>query len=225
MATAPAHAAPRNTGAFRRIGRTWRWVGGHSPFALLAVTPLVTVPVTALLVFTLAQDLNAGTLGLPVLRDQGTAARLYYFDFWPTWALITTPGLLNMLVVLWFFQRNTYVRVEAGIALVVAIVRTFGVLLAFFAISQSDLITHEGGILMRLEVDYRVLSLAVHSPGSALLRLLATVWLSGVVVWGLTVLAWGLYNLVMDRFLPHLNPPKRRQAVEPRRWGGFLDRR
>lgn len=208
-----------------RIRRVGQWFTRQSPLAWLLVTPVVTVPLTALLVFTLANDLHPASVGLPVFRDEGSAARLYYFDFWPTWALVTLPGLLNFLVLLWFLQRNTYVRVAATIALVVAIVRTFVVVLMFFAISESDLITHEGGILIRMEVDYRVLPLVDHSPETALLRLLASVWLYGVSAWGATALVWGLYNLVMDRVAPQLKPPKRHLVAEPRSWAGFFERR
>ena len=50
-------------------------------------------------------------------------------------------------------------------------------------------------------------------------------WLFGAFAWGPSVLAWGLFNLVMDRFLPHLKPPQGQKAHEPRHWGNFLGRR
>ena len=208
------------------IGRVWRWSARQSPLAWILVTPILTVPLTALIVFAFAQDLDARSLGLPIWRNEAIPARLYYFDFWPTYLLVTMPGVLNLLVVLWFFQRSGYVRVAAGFALALGFVRNFVVVLVYFAMAQSDVIAHEGGLLIRLEVENRgIISLTDHSPGTGLFRMLFTTWLFGMFAWGLTVLAWGLYNLGMDRLLPHLKPPKRRQAGEPRSWGGFFERR
>ena len=151
----------------------------QSPLAWLLVTPLLTVPLTAVLVFAFAQDLNAGELGLPLWRNDAIPARLHYFDFWPTWSLVTLPGLLNFLVVLWFFQRNGYMRVAAALAVALALVRTFAVLLVYFELSQSDLITHEGRRLIRMEVELTGY-LSANLPETAKLRLLATLWLFGV---------------------------------------------
>lgn len=209
------------------IGRAWRWFARRSPLAVLVVTPVVTAPLTAVLVFGFARELNAWALGLPIWRDEMIPASLHYFDFWPTALLLMGPGLLNLLVVLWFLQRNGYVRVAAALALVVALARTVGVLFVFFAISQSDLIIHEGQLLMRIEAE-RTGLLALEpraSPREALVRVVVTVWLFGAFAWGPSVLIWGLYNLVMERFLPHLKPPQGREAGAPRSWGGFFERR
>ncbi len=210
------------------IARAWRWMGRRSPLGLLVVTPLVTAPLTAVLVFGFARELNARSLGLPVWRNEIIPATLHYFDFWPTALLLIGPGLLlNLLVVLWFFQRSGYMRVAAAIALVVALLRTVGVLFVFFAISQSDLIVHDGQLLMRIEVE-RTGFLALEpraSPREALVRLVLTMWLFGAFAWGPSALAWGLFNLVMDRFLPHLKPPQGRQPGEPRNWGNYLGTR
>lgn len=209
------------------ITRAWHWAGRRSPLALLVVSPILTAPLTAILVFGFARELNARELGLPVWRNELIPATLHYFDFWPTALLLIGPGLVNLLVVLWFFQRNGYLRVAAALGLVVALARTVGVLLVFFAISQSDLIVHEGQLLMRIEVE-RTGFLALEpraSPREALVRLVLTVWLVGAFAWGPSVLAWGLYNLVMDRFLPHLKPPQMRRPGEPRSWASFFERR
>ena len=208
------------------IGKARRWFAKRSPLAWPLVTPVLTVPLSALLVFAFAQDLDAPSLGLPIWRNEAVPARLYYFEFWPTYLLLTGPGVLNLLVVLWAFQRNGYVRVAAGVGLVVAIVRSFVVVLVFFAIAQSDVISHEGGLLIRMEVENRgIISLDDHSPGTALLRLLSTTWLFGAYAWGGSLLVWGLYNLAMDRLLPDLKPPKPSRAREPTSWGGFFERR
>ncbi len=202
-------------------------MGRHSPLALLVVTPMVTAPLTAVLVFGFARELSARELGLPIWRNELIPATLHYFDFWPTALLLIGPGVLNLLVVLWFFQRNGYMRVAAAIALVLALVRTVGVLFLFFAIAQSDLIFHDGQLLMRIEVE-RTGFLALEpraSPREALVRLPLMMWLFGAFAWGPSVLAWGLFNLVMDRFLPHMKPPQGRPTGASPNWGGFFERR
>ncbi|MYK25347.1 MAG: hypothetical protein F4052_00065 [Dehalococcoidia bacterium] len=228
MATTPSRIAPADAGAFGVIGRAWRRVGSYSPLAWLVVTPVVTAPLTALLVFGFAQEISARSLGLPVWRNEMIPASLHYFDFWLTALLLIGPGLvLNLLVVLWFFQRNGYLRVAAALALVLALVRTVGVLFLFFAIAQSDLIIHDGQLLMRIEVE-RTGFLALEPRAStreALVRLPLMMWLFGAFAWGPSVLAWGLFNLGMERLLPHLKPPQGRQAGTPRGWGGFFERR
>lgn len=208
-----------------RIGRVRRWIARQSPLAWLLMTPVLTVPLSALLVFVFAQDANAGALGLPIWRNDAVPARLYYFEFWPTYLLLTGPGVLNLLVVLWFFQRNGYVRVAAGVGLIVAIVRSFVVVLVFFAIAQSDVISHQGDLFIRMEVEQRGIISLRHSPETALLRLLSTTWLFGAFAWGVSFLVWGLYNLAMDRLAPDLKPPRPRRAGEPRSWSGFFERR
>ena len=207
------------------IRNVWGRVARQSPLAWLLVTPVLTVPLSALLAFVFAEDVNAGALGLPIWRNDAIPARLYYFDFWPLYLLLTGPGVLNLLVVLWAFQRNSYVRVAAGVGLVVAFVRSFVVVLVFFAIAQSDVISHQGDLLIRMEVEQRGIISLNHSPETALLRLLSTTWLFGAFAWGVSFLVWGLYNLAMDRLLPDLTPPKPRQARGLRSWGGFFERR
>jgi len=228
MATTASGSATADAGSFGALGRAWRRMGSYSPLAWLVVTPVVTAPLTALLVFGFAQELSPRSLGLPVWRNEMIPASLHYFDFWLTALLLIGPGLvLNLLVVLWFFQRNGYMRVAASIALVLALVRTVGVLFLFFAIAQSDLIIHDGQLLMRIEVE-RTGFLALEPRASAreaLVRLPLMMWLFGAFAWGPSVLAWGLFNLLMDRFLPHLKPPQGQRAHEPRNWGNFLGRR
>ena len=227
MATTSTRFAPADAERPGVIERAWRWIGTRSPLAWVVLTPVLTAPLTAVLVFGFARELNARELGLPVWRNEIIPATLHYFDFWPTALLLIGPGLLNLLVVLWFFQRNGYMRIAAAIALVVALLRTVGVLFVFFAISQSDLIFHDGQLLMRIEVE-RTGFLALEpraSPREALVRLVLTMWLFGAFAWGPSVLLWGLYNLVMDRFLPHLKPPRVRRAGEPRSWASFFERR
>ena len=200
----------------------------RSPFLWLVLTPLVTAPLSAVLIFAFAEELDAHSLGLPTTRmEANLAATLYYYDFWPTWLLLTLAGLPNLLVAVWFFQPSRYVRVAAGAALVVAILRTFVVLLVFFATAQTNVIAHDGGLLLRIALEAKgwLSGLGDHTPEYAKLRMLFTLWFYGIYTWVACVALWRLFNLLMDRFLPHLEPPQRRQPGEPRRWGSFLERR
>ncbi len=203
-------------------------MGRRSPFLWLVLTPLLTAPLSVLLIYGFAEELDARSLGLPTTRmEANLRATLYYYDFWPTWLLLTLPGLPNLLVVLWFLHRSAYVRVAAGGALVLAVLRTFVVLLVFFATSQTNVISHDGGLLMRIALEGKgfLANIGDHSPGFAKMRMLLTLWLYGVYAWAACLALWPLWNIVMDRFLPHLRPPQKRRAGESRSWGSFLERR
>ncbi len=218
-------AAWEPAGALRKL------LGGlsrRSPFLWLVLTPLLTAPLSVVLIYGFAQELDARSLGLPTTRmEANLRATLYYYDFWPTWMLLTVAGLPNLLVALWFFQPNGYMRVAAGAALVMAVLRTFVVVLVFFATAQTNVISHDGELLMRVALEAKgwLANVGDHSPGFAKMRMLLTLWLYGAYTWAACLALWPLFNLVMDRFLPHLKPPPRRQPGEPRAWGSFLERR
>ena len=209
------------------MGRARRWTARRSPLVVLLFTPLVTAPISAVLVFGFSETIDPRVLGLPRIREEGPfPATNFYFDFWPTWLLLIGPGFLNLLVALWLFQRNGYVRVAAALALGVAAIRVFVVPLLYFSFGQSDIISHEGGRLMRMEVENTGFLLGrAPTPEIARLQLLVNVWLHGAYAWGATIALAGLFNLLMDRIWPRLKPPRKRQPGEPRGWGGFLERR
>ena len=209
------------------MGRAGRWTARRSPLVVLLVTPLVTAPISAVLVFGFSETIDAGVLGLPRFREEGPfPATNFYFDFWPTWLLLIGPGFLNLLVALWLFQRNGYVRVAAALALVVAAIRIFVVPVLYFSFGQSDIISHDGGRLMRMEVENTGFLLGrAPTPEIARLQLLVNVWLHGAYAWGATIALAGLFNLLMDRIWPGLKPPRQREPGEPRSWGGFLEGR
>lgn len=203
-------------------------MGRRSPFLWLVLTPLLTAPLSLLFIYGFAEELDAQSLGLPTTRmEANLRATLYYYDFWPTWLLLTLPGRPNLLVALWFLHRSAYVRVATGGALVLAVLRTFVVLLVFFATSQTNVISHDGGLLMRIALEGKgfLANIGDHSPEFAKMRMLLTLWLYGVYAWAACLALWPLWNIVMDRFLPHLKPPRKRRAGEPRSWGSFLERR
>lgn len=203
-------------------------MGRRSPFLWLVLTPLLTAPLSVLLIYGFAEELDAISLGLPTTRmEANLRATLYYYDFWPTWLLLTIAGLPNLLVALWFLHRSGYVRVAAGAALVVGALRTFVVLLVFFATSQTNVISHDGELLVRIALEAKgfLSNIGGHTPEHAKMRMLLTLWLYGAYTWAACLALWPLFNLLMDRFLPHLKPPHKRRPGEPRTWGSFLERR
>ena len=207
------------------------WVKKQSPLLYVLVTPVITLPLSALLLFTVGGEHDANALGLPagdLCRFQGHIAQtcFYYFDFWRTGLLLAAPGALNLLVALWLLDRNGYVRVAAAVALVLAVVRTLVVPLATVAVSQFDVI-NVGGLLLRVEVEATGMFIDVTSPseGVAIRRLLTAAWAGGAVLWGVTAVLWCAYEPLMAQFWRSLDPPSGPRPDAPPRWTGFLRRR
>ena len=210
--------------------RVLTWVKKRSPLVWILVTPVATLPLSALLLFTLGGEHDANALGLPagdLCRFQGHIAQtcFYYFDFWRTGLLLAAPGALNLLVALWLLDRNGYVRVAAAVALVLAVVRTLVVPLATVAVSQFDVID-VGGLLLRVEVEATGMFIDVTSPseGVAIRRLLTAAWIGGAVLWGVSAVVWQAYEPLMAQFWRSLDPPGGPRPNTPPRWTGFLRR-
>jgi len=201
----------------------WR---GHSPFPLLLATPVLTLPLTALLVLVVGGEVDAEGLGLierEWVKEGGRLDRMhyFYFDFWWTWALLTAPGVVNLLVVWWLVQRLTYVRIAAGLALALALLRTFVVPMAAAVWLTADLV--DGTDLLRIPIaeegDPRW-----PSPLQGKLGLLTTAWMGGLGMWLLTLALWQAYEPLMARFFPDVKPPWERGEGEAGRWTGFARR-
>ena len=194
----------------------------QSPFAWLVVTPLVTAPLSAVLLFAFGDALDATALGLPLWRNESIPASVYYFDFWPTLLLLTTPGLLNLLVAPWLFRDLTYERMAGALALTLALLRTFVVPLAAI-IWFSASVVGDAGLLIRVPINEG----GGYAPSTltATFRLLTTAWTSGLWMWLVTVGLWLAYEPLMERFLPNVMPPHDRHPDEATRWGEFLGRR
>ena len=209
------------------IGKAWRGMGAYSPFQLTLATPVVTLPLTALLLFTFGGEVDASALGLVEkewTRSPGRIDRThyFYFDFWSTCLLMTGPGVLNLLVARWLLHDLPYVRGAAALALTLALLRTFLVPLASI-VWLSASVVGDAGLLVRVPINEG----GGYAPSSlqATLRLLTTAWTNGLGMWALTLGVWLAYEPLMERFLPNLAPPHDRTPDEPRRWTGFLTRR
>ena len=203
----------------------WRRLRARSPFVLLLLTPIVTLPVAGVLIFTLSGDVDAEALGLVEVewtRDDGRLDRThyYYFDFWRTWLLLTVPGVINLLVAWWLFHRLTYVRLAAGLGLLLALLRTFVVPVAAITWLTADVIG-DAGLLLQFPLGESGLGGSSPSRAVAKSNLLTTAWMGGLGMWLVTFGLWRGYEPLMARFWPALEPPRERVEGEPRRWTGF----
>ena len=206
-------------------------IAKRSPLLWIMVTPVVTLPLSALLLFTLGGEHDANALGLPagdLCKFQGHIAQtcFYYFDFWRTGLLLAAPGVLNLAVALWLLYRNGYVRVAAVVALTLAVVRTLIVPMATVVIAQFDVLS-DGGLLLRVEVEATGSFIDVNSPSDAVAirRLLTAAWIGGAMMWGVTAVVWLAYEPLMASFWRGLEPPSGPRLDAPKRWTGFLRRR
>lgn len=208
----------------------FQWLKARSPFLWVLVTPIATLPLSALLLFTLGGEHDAAELGLPageLCRFEGLLAQtcFYYFDFWRTWLLLAIPGALNLLVVLWVLQRNGYVRVAAVIALLLGLVRSLVVPMAAIAVSHFALYS-DGGLYLQGEIiaGGGVGDIDPPSAERALRQLLTAAWIGGGVAWAVTLVVWRAYEPIMARYWRSLDPPWGPRPDEPKRWTGFLHR-
>lgn len=207
-----------------RLAREWR---SRSPFQWLLITPIFALPVSALLVFTVGGALDGQALGLVEVEWTREGGRLdrthyFYFDFWLTWGLLTAPGAVNLAVVRWLSHELTYVRITAVLAVVLALLRTFVAPVASILWLSGDVIG-EAGTLLRIPVSEARTS-SEPAPAFAAWSLLLTAWMGGLGMWVLTLGIWQAYAPLMDRFFPHLAPPREAFQGEEGRWGGFFRR-
>ena len=201
-------------------------MGAYSPLQLLLVTPLLTAPLTALLMFTVSGEVDAGSLGLIEKEWTRTPGRIdrthyFYFDFWMTLLILSGPGLLNLLVVRWLFHDLPYVRGAAALSLTLALLRTFVVPLGSIVWLLANVVT-DAGLLIRVPINEG----GGFAPSSlqATFSLLATSWTSGLGMWLVTLGVWLAYDPLMERFLPNVSPQHERSPAEAKRWTGFLNR-
>ncbi len=207
-----------------RLLRAWRQ---DSPFSLLLATPVLTLPLAALLIFTVGGEVDAEALGLVETEWLKQDRRLdrfhyFYFDFWQTWALLTAPGIVNLLVVWWLRYDLAYVRISVALGLVLALLRTLVVPLAATLWVTGDLIDVEG-LILRIPIAEEG-DPSWPSPTQARLSMLITAWIGGLGMWLVTAGLWWAYEPLMARFFPRIKPPWERGAEEGRRWSGFARR-
>ncbi|HCV00750.1 MAG TPA: hypothetical protein DGL25_06060 [Dehalococcoidia bacterium] len=204
---------------------------GRVPLLWILVTPILTLPLSALLLFTLGGEHRAEALDLPageLCRFEGHIAQtcFFYFEVWRTWLLLALPGLFNLVVIFWLFHSNGYVRVAAGIALTLGLVRSLVVPFAAIGISHFSLIT-DGGMYFQVELVATGISNDISSPSEerAIRQLLTAAWIGGAVAWAATIVVWQLYEPLMARYWRNLHPPGGPRAEALARWHGFFGQR
>ena len=177
----------------------------QSPFLWIAVTPVVTVPLSALLIYTLGGEHDPNVLGLPAgeyCAYTGPAEQcFYYYELWRTLLLFTIPGLPILGVLAWFGARSTYMRWAAGAAGVLAVVRLFLPVVAI-VISQFALVDEAGELYLRVEAGEG------ERPTN---QLLFAAWTVGFGAWVLSLVAWWAFEPVMARLRPEMPPPEGHQ--------------
>lgn len=222
----PGEEGPERAGPLARLLN-------RSPFQILLLTPIVSLPLSAILLFVLAGELDAGALGLAereyrslIRGDPGTSVHFFYFDFWVVWLLLMLPGLLNLGPILWFFHRLAYVRVGAAVALLLGALRSFLVPMLAVAIGSAEVVSEPKLVLqIPLEESGLVLNPTGDLADVAKLRILTTAWTAGLVMWLVTFGLYHGFEPLMARLAPNLAPLRRRQAGQPRSWGGFFEGR
>lgn len=208
------------------------WGRARLPFLWITLSPVATLPLTALLLYTLGGEHRASVLGLPagdLCRFEGHIAQqcFYYFDFWRTWLLFAIPGVVvNLGVVLWLLKPNGYLRVAVSTALLLALVRSLVIPMAAIAASQFDVVD-DMGLWLRVEIAARGLIVDIESPSTnlAIRQALTAAWVGGAAMWVLTIVLWRAYEPLMARYWRGLEPPSGPRPGDPPRWTGFLGRR
>ncbi len=210
------------------IGSLLRRLGSQSPFEWLLVTPVVTLPLSAVLIFTVGGVLDAQALGLTEVewvKESGRLDRVhyFYFDFWLTWAVLTAPGVVNLLVAWWLRHDLIYVRIAAGLAVALGLLRMFVVPMASVLWLTGDLMS-EDGLILRIPVG-EAGAASGPSPSFATLSVLITAWMGGFGMWVVTLGVWQGYGRLMERLFPGVAPPREEFQGDEGRWGGFFRKR
>ena len=151
--TRAANARPLTPGV--SLGRALQWAQVRSPFRWITVTPIVTLPLSAFLVYQFGGEHDPAELGLPpgeLCHLVGVPKRCFvYYDFWRTALLFLLPGSINLLALLWVFSGHSYLRLAAVCAFVVGLLRVSVVPLATIAISQFEIFSADE-LYLRVEV-------------------------------------------------------------------------
>ena len=189
--------------ALRRLAE--RIFDTSSPFLWVVLAPLITVPVTGLLlVFALdarfppppegsfagtvaesrggaaaEEDFGGLTQDENCFREEDYGTCRYYYSLAPVLLIFAIPGLLHLLPVLGLrYARDAHERAQAGAAIAWGAIRfvlPFAVLLISFGLAFS------GGAYLEVAIG------ASQSPDVAVLY---DVWQAGIVAWGLSALTW-----------------------------------
>jgi tetratricopeptide (TPR) repeat protein len=183
------------------------WLSDHSlPFAVSALTPLVTVPLSASLYILAVGSHEPRELGLA--SSGSFVASHQYAEFEPTVMAFTLPGLLNLVPLAWAASGRRWVRIAALVAALVGLLR-LAVPLAVLLLAFERVTAPDGTRYLEFEVfRYGV-------PPSPYTE----IWIPGLMAWTGTLLVSNVFTWAIpltDRALEPL--ALAREANEEGRW-------
>lgn len=118
------------------------------PFQWIILTPIVTVPLSAILFSLLAGNQEPKAVGLPA-SDAGCSlfcAAYEYSELNPTLIAFTVPGLVNLVAFAWVLSKEPRVRIAAMVAGLLGLLRlsipTIALLLTTHRLTNYDGVTY-----------------------------------------------------------------------------------
>ena len=183
-----------------KTGGQW-WL----PFLWIVLTPIIAVPLSAILFFSIAGYLEAGELGRQTGRhswDVGGcedgpytdctgwgASEFRYSEITPTVAAFTLPGLIYLVPFLWLLSRQRRVKAAAALSgLLGVLCGSIPPSVLKFSDSAPTVAGANGGSYFRFVTDgwFAVASEPFDS-----------VWTFGFLAWLGSLLAWAIFALAL----------------------------
>lgn len=150
-----------------------------TPFLWIILTPIVTVPLSAILFLLLAgYQEEKDVLDCSFLCDPHD-----YFAVRGTITAFALPGLLNLVPFVWVVSRNTRARLAGIVAGLLGLARLL--IPAVVLILSFDRVTGDDGTSYFLD-RFPILPWTAHID----------VWLFGFLAWTGSLLVWGLFAII-----------------------------
>ncbi len=161
------------------------WLNDWSrPFWWIILTPIVTVPLSAILFSVLAGYHSPGEVGLPDRSEHGWFGTTYeYAEVLPTLIAFALPGLLNLVPFLWVSSTRPRVLAAGIVAGLLGIVR-FSIPVIVLMLS-FDRVTNPGGTA------YFEFPLGIGSLSKV------EVWFFGALAWVGSLLVCALFAAIL----------------------------
>ncbi len=161
----------------------WWW-----PFAWITLTPIVTVPLSAILFSTLAGYHSPGEAGLPDRSEHGWFGSTHeYAEVLPTLIAFVLPGLLNLVSFLWVSSTRPRVRAAGIVAGLLGIVRVSIPVIVLML--SFDRYANASGTSY---FDFVTEGFMVFAPAPHL-----ELWFFGALAWLGTLLVWALFAVIL----------------------------
>jgi hypothetical protein len=169
------------------------------PFQWIILAPIITVPLSAALFNVLAGYLEPPEVGLPPNPppcpfelfgdpDPDCGPRFRYTEVGPTIMTFVLPGLLNLVPFLWVSSTRPRVLAAGIVAGLLGVLRL--ALPPTVLMLALDRVSSDGGSYF----EYALGPFAVGSPFIFVWFYGALAWLGSLLVWGLFVMVWYVYE-------------------------------